>query len=777
MSYCKDNLSESERRAIAESCFHVTETRGSEMHGLCPFHAEKQASFSYNFEKDMCHCLSCGASGDLIAIWGEVHGHSDNDSAFRAFREQFGSDQPSTFTPSKPAARARANGGQGETTKIISEEDYRKLDALPDEVVRLMTVSWDWTQEIVERLGLRYQQHSGRIAIPIRRDDGAIVNIRLYAPGVADNKLISWGKGYGKSKLFPAPASWKQEPILICEGEKDCITALAKGFNACTQTAGCNSWDDKFNRFFDGRDVVIAYDADEKGIAGAQKVAKKLQRSASSIRIISWPSDIMPEVPDHGQDLTDFFATHGKVPQDLRDLMQRATVISSEKQPQPEHGDCQRFFGGANGRQFKPRLVADEILTWRKIIYDAPSGVFYAWNDRCWEEYDESNIRRQILSMLMDEGTTPRVNDILGLVRDLAAMPHGRKMNDTIGHIPIRNGLFDMEHGKIEAHKPENYNTYIIDIYLDPTFADLPECKLWMKHLDESVDDPDTIIEIQKFFGICLTRETRYEKSLLLVGPGGDGKGTILKMLEAMVGEHNTSNVTLGGLQDQFHRVQLVDKLLNAVTEVEAGLLESDMFKTIVSGEGVSAAFKHKNVFKFKPVCKLAFSANSPPKLRDASDGLLRRLMYIKMEKQFVKQGKADLYLEDKLLEELPGIFLWAVRGLQRLRAEGFKESAYMAACKNEFKEMNNPIYSFVIAHVKEHSVKDRKWTCTMTVYKKYKAFCDKRNYKPLGESRFGAELKRQCESAVRARESSGKRRWGYKNISIIDDYEVPYAS
>ena len=773
MSFCKDHLSQEERKRIAESCFQVTETNGNELHGLCPFHGEKQPSFSYNFEKDMCNCFSCGATGDLVTLWGEYHGYSDNDSAFRAFREQYGSEQQWSSSVGKPA-RARANGGEGEATLVVSESEYSALGDLPENILEKV-LAWGWSRDIISRLDIRFK--AGRIAIPIRTDKGEIANVRLYAPGVAENKIMSWGKGFGKSKLFPAPKTWTSAPILVCEGEKDCITALAKGFNACTQTAGCNSWDDKFNRFFDGRDVIIAYDADEKGIAGAQKVAKKLQKVSASVRIITWPTEIMPEVPDHGQDLTDFFAVHGKSAQDLRDIMQRATVISSEKQPQADHGDAQRFFGGANGRQFKPRLVADEVLVWRRIIHDQTSGVTYTWNDRYWEEYDDSNIRRQILDMLQDEGSTPRVNDILGLVKDLAAMPHGRKMNDTAGYIPISNGLFSMETGQIDAHKPENYNTYIIDISIDPTFKTLPECQRWIQHLEESIEDRDTIVEVQKFFGLCLTRETRYEKALLLVGPGGDGKGTILKTLASMVGEHNTSTVSLGGLQDQFHRVQLVDKLLNTATEVESGLLESDIFKTVVSGESISAAFKHKNVFKFKPVCKVAFSANNPPKMHDASDGLLRRIMLINMEKQFVQKGVADLYLEDKLKEELPGIFLWAVRGLQLLRADGFKESDYMAECKQGFKEVNNPVYSFVISHVKEHPAKDRQWTCTMTVYRKYKSFCEKRNYKPLGESRFGVELKRQCKSATRTRESSGKRRWGYKNITIIDDYEVGYAS
>ena len=771
MSYSTDHLSATDRQQIAKGCFQVTETRGSEMHGLCPFHGEKKASFSYNFDKDLCNCLSCGAAGDLIALWGQAHGYSDNDSAFKAFAKEFGPDTSADFRrPAGKSAGACATGGQGaepELTKIIPGAEFDKLPKLSAEWQQRCATQFGWTQKIIN--GLRIKPgNPERIAIPIRQDDGELVNIRLYAPG-DENKVISWGKGFGKSKLFPAPSQWKKKPVIICEGEKDCLTALSKGFNACTQTAGCNSWADQFTRFFRGRKVIIAYDADEKGIAGAQKVASKLAGTAKEVRIITWPADTMPIVPDHGQDLTDYFTAHGHTAQDFKDLIAKTTP---EKQQKPAEeaadDDVKRFFGGARGTQFKPRLVCDEVMTWRQLINDPKSGVIYTWDDTHWTEYDQANIRRRVLDLLKVEGTTPRVNDVLGLVRDLSIMPHGRQMNDIQNNIPIANGLFSMDNGDIADHDPDNLNTYIIDVSID-TSAPLPKCERWIKFLNESVNDSDTIRELQKFFGYCLTRETRHEKALLLIGPGGDGKGTILKMLQALVGDVNTSNVTMGGLQDQFHRVMLVDKLLNVATEVEASLLQSDIFKTLISGESVTAAYKHKNAFSFFPVCKLAFSANKHPNIQDTSDGLYRRLLVIEMEKQFVRHGKADLYLFDKLLEERSAIFLWALRGLQMLKDEGFTPSEYMEKCLYKFQEINDPVLSFVTDSVEE--VADG-WCSTEDLYRSYSNYCKRCGYRPLGLARFMVNLLKHFPAAKKQRASSGSRKNGYTNIGIIaSDY------
>jgi len=770
VSYCTDHLSAGQREQIARDCFQVTDQRGSELHGLCPFHAEKKASFSYNFDKDLCNCLSCGSAGDLISLWGQSRGYADNDSAFAAFSKQYGPDKSADFCHSHgKRGGASASGGQGgtsEMTKIIPDSDFDQLPELTEAWKQRCSDQYGWSKKVIAQLRLKPGTPE-RLAIPIRQDDGALVNIRLYAPG-DENKMISWGKGFGKSKLFPSPSQWKKTPIIICEGEKDCLTAISKGFNAVTQTAGCNSWADQFTRFFRGRKVIIAYDADEKGLAGAQKVAKKLTGTAKEIRIISWPEELMPLLEDHGQDLTDYFTTHRQTAQDLRNLITK-TAPESTSQPGDDDGDVQRFFGGDRGKQFRPRLVCDEITTWRRLINDPKSGMIYTWEDTHWQEYDPSNIRRRILDLLKIEGTTPRVNDVFGIVKDLSIMPHGRTMNDQQNQIPILNGMFSLENGQVSDHDPDNLNTYIIDLHLDLS-GELPKCEKWQDFLSESVNDADTIRELQKFFGYCLTRETRHEKALLLIGPGGDGKGTILKMLSALVGEVNTGNVTLGGLQDQFHRVMLVDKLLNVATEVEASLLQSDIFKTLISGESVTAAFKHKNAFSFLPVCKLAFSSNKHPNIQDTSDGLYRRLLVIEMEKQFVKHGKADLYLFDKLIEERSGVFLWALRGLQLLREEGFTPSDYMSKCLDQFQEINNPILSFSRHHVGKDP---GGFLCTMDMYRKYQKFCEKRGYKPLGESRFGIELRKVVPEARKKRESTGKRRWGYADICIEDDYEV----
>src|SRR5919107_4837038 len=45
---------------------------GRRYQGLCPFHAEKTASFSVNAEEGLYYCFGCQAKGDIITFVREV---------------------------------------------------------------------------------------------------------------------------------------------------------------------------------------------------------------------------------------------------------------------------------------------------------------------------------------------------------------------------------------------------------------------------------------------------------------------------------------------------------------------------------------------------------------------------------------------------------------------------------------------------------------------------------------------------------------------------------
>ena len=792
MGIAKEQLSLEQRRDIAASCFKVTKgLDADEMVGLCPFHEEENPSFSYNPEKDLFHCLAghCGKSGDLADLWAHVNGYGREDG-FKAFceayyiRSEYGGGDPAG--PPVPGRRKpkKAPGKDGEEPPPL-DDAYAMLGELPESWIRYLEKKKGWSPEVINDLGIRLQTHlqlktgvikevrqPDRVAIPVRDGEGRVRNIRLYKPGGlkdGESKIFSWGKAYGEARLFPA-APDERAPVLICEGEPDTICALSRGFNAITQTTKPKKWSRAHAAVFEGREVVMAYDADQAGEKYAHVyAAPHLSQVVRSLKTIEWPEEMglradgtWPE--DHGEDLTDFFVKHGRTGDDFWSLIREARPVDVL-----QHVSAQalEFFDrGMNDRlSFKPRRLAEKILSEHRLLTDPETGLFYRWNGRFWEQYHEDHVKSLAIRYLGGESQKNRAEDAAYQVKILSTLPHGRAVNDFKDWVCVRNGMLNLETLELKPHDPEYYATYELNVTYEPDSD--RRCDRWLEYLKTNIQTQGAINQVQEFFGYCLTKDTLFEKCLFLIGPGGDGKSVLLKIMRELIGHDNTTSVSFSDLTDQFMRSSLYQKSLNISTEIGTEMMESSYFKAITTGDPINAAFKHKNPFTFLPYCKLVFAGNKLPRVRDNSDGFFRRILPIQFKRQFLEgDPDRDPKLFDKLKGELSEIFSWALMGLHRLwRQKHFTECRETDELMLGYKRLNNPVLCFVddICQIGQDHQESKK-----ELYAKYKEYCNAGGYRTLSRENFFRELYTAVKNLQMIRPRVDGRREHYlKGISI----------
>jgi replicative DNA helicase len=77
-----------------------------------------------------------------------------------------------------------------------------------------------------------------------------------------------------------------QEPVFIVEGEKDVDNLTKINAIATTNSGGATKWEKSFNKYFEGRDVIIIADKDDIGYDHAEIVSKEIYRSAKTVKIV-----------------------------------------------------------------------------------------------------------------------------------------------------------------------------------------------------------------------------------------------------------------------------------------------------------------------------------------------------------------------------------------------------------------------------------------------------------------------------------------------------------
>ena len=136
---------------------------GANLSGLCPFHAEKSASFTVSPVKQFYHCFGCGASGDAIRFLTEYTGASFRE-AVTDLAQQVGMKVPDEDI--SPAEREHAQALKQQRVSLTgvlatAAEYYRRqLKSTPRAVEYLKQRGL--TGEMAAQFGIGYAPDSWR---------------------------------------------------------------------------------------------------------------------------------------------------------------------------------------------------------------------------------------------------------------------------------------------------------------------------------------------------------------------------------------------------------------------------------------------------------------------------------------------------------------------------------------------------------------------------------------------------------------------------------------
>lgn len=437
------------------------------------------------------------------------------------------------------------------------------------------------------------------------------------------------------------------------------------------------------------------------------------------------------------------------------DLLDTASEVESDESPLPKPSRGAKQDGGKSGDdlpliiQMIDRFVSEHCGGVEPI---AAESNFFFYRKRIWLSLTTAELAQHLfVDIFKKREKLQTVNTMVATMRTQyykREFPDSINMTKSAFRIALENATIDPMAGMVVPDDPG----YYLRTKLAFPFDRAATSPLWLRTLDEIFrDDPDKVQKIaflQEIFGYLTVPVTHHQVMFWLWGEGSNGKSVILQIMIHLLGKENVSNVSISKLGQRFYIAELVGKLANINDEMGARVvLQDETLKQTISSGRQMAERKGEHPFSFEPFARLVAASNHLPETADTSHGFFRRVKILSFTRRFT-EAEADKSLPKKLVAELPGIFNWALEGLQRLEVQqGFTIVPSSVEALNDYKNQANPVAMFVSDILIQdkpqmHSDLPQR-TPTGDVYAVYKRYCQAKSFPFLNSSQFGMEMKR----------------------------------
>lgn len=416
-------------------------------------------------------------------------------------------------------------------------------------------------------------------------------------------------------------------------------------------------------------------------------------------------------------------------------------------------------------------------------------GVFYRWNGSAWPEIDDHALRSDLYSFFADavyiddKGDQKdfgpnryKVSDLMDAMKGISHIPTNTVTPHWfLGHdlpasemVACDNGLVHIPTRKLYTHTPNYYQHHAVSFEFDPK---APAPAKWLAFLNDLWgDDDESKAALQEVFGYLLTGDTTLQKMFLLVGPKRSGKGTIARIIRRMLGEHNVAGPTLAGLGTNFGLSPMIGKPVAVIAD--ARLKNSDTSIVTerllsISGEDMlTVDRKYKEPWTGQIPSRILILSNELPRLADSSGALASRFIVLMMQNSFY--GRENPNLTAALCAGMPGIFNWALDGLERLRERGYflQPQASQEAIK-ELEDLGSPIGAFI----RDECVTGPEYEVSCDdLYRAWKNWCEDHGRHATSTQVFGRDLRAVYPSirCTRPRQDDGSRLRMYAGIGLV---------
>ena len=264
---------------------------------------------------------------------------------------------------------------------------------------------------------------------------------------------------------------------------------------------------------------------------------------------------------------------------------------------------------------------------------------------------------RRLIREFNSEVSKRDIDEVEAILRDMVPqLP--RTIDPDL--VPVNNGIFNYKTKQLLPFSPDyvflakvgaDYNPAAANKVMTNPDGTTWDIESWMQGL---FDDQAVTSLIWHLIGACVRPYVRWDKTAWFYSTSGNsGKGTLLTLLKALIGEGNYASIKLAEMDKDFALEELVRASCILTDENNVGeyIDKSANMKAIATGDTIQITRKFKMPVTFRFYGMSIQCLNEIPRVRDRSGSLARRCLIVKfdrcytgMERRYIK----DQYLVDK---------------------------------------------------------------------------------------------------------------------------------
>lgn len=280
-------------------------------------------------------------------------------------------------------------------------------------------------------------------------------------------------------------------------------------------------------------------------------------------------------------------------------------------------------------------IIADLIMKEKRVV--KYSGALYYFDGKEYVD-DKDKLTRMVFGYCVGQKT----NYVKEVIEQMNLRAKLIPDNITFD-IKLKNGI--LRDGKFIQVDYTDFTPYSIPIKYNPTTEAIEDVDIYLNHLTNSDEKYKKFV--LEMMAHCLIVNSEVKRTMgrffILIGSGGNGKGTLLSIIESIFDTKNCSALSIKNMTDERYLNVLQGKLTNLGDDIQDEPINGDqmkVLKNISTCDRVEMRKLYSDAKSARVTPTLIFASNHILKSFEKGESYKRRVTWMPMFTQVKKKDK-----------------------------------------------------------------------------------------------------------------------------------------